>query len=73
MSKNTPIKWHTANIKLSELKEYPDNPRKITKEMLDKLVAHIKEDGYHQRIIVDKRLYYYRRPSAEKSFVYGRF
>jgi DNA modification methylase len=54
MSKNTPIKWHTANIKLSELKEYPDNPRKITKEMLDKLVSHIKEDGYHQRIIVDK-------------------
>jgi site-specific DNA-methyltransferase (adenine-specific) len=53
MSKNTPIKWHTANIKLSELKEYPDNPRKISKEMLDKLVAHIKEDGYHQRIIVD--------------------
>ncbi len=53
MGKNTPIKWHTANIKLSQLKEYPDNPRKITKEMLDKLVAHIKEDGYHQRIIVD--------------------
>jgi len=53
MTKNTPIKWHTANIKLSQLKEYPDNPRKITKEMMDKLVAHIKEDGYHQRIIVD--------------------
>jgi site-specific DNA-methyltransferase (adenine-specific) len=53
MGKNTPIKWHTANIKLSQLKEYPDNPRKITKEMMDKLVAHIKEDGYHQRIIVD--------------------
>lgn len=53
MEKNAPIKWHTANIKLSQLKEYPDNPRKISKEMLDKLVAHIREDGYHQRIIVD--------------------
>jgi site-specific DNA-methyltransferase (adenine-specific) len=53
MGKSTPIKWHTANIKLYQLKEYPDNPRKITKEMMDKLVAHIKEDGYHQRIIVD--------------------
>lgn len=53
MGKNAPIKWHTANIKLSQLKEYPDNPRKISKEMLEKLVAHIREDGYHQRIIVD--------------------
>ncbi len=53
MEKNAPIKWHTANIKLSQLKEYPDNPRKISKEMLEKLVAHIREDGYHQRIIVD--------------------
>lgn len=53
MKKNASIKWHTANIKLSQLKEYPDNPRKISKEMLDKLVAHIREDGYHQRIIVD--------------------
>jgi DNA modification methylase len=53
IGKNASIKWHTANIKLSQLKEYPDNPRKISKEMLEKLVAHIREDGYHQRIIVD--------------------
>jgi site-specific DNA-methyltransferase (adenine-specific) len=47
------ITWQEASIKLSQLKEYTHNPRKITKEMLDKLASHIKEDGYHQRIIVD--------------------
>lgn len=47
------ITWEEASIKLSQLKEYANNPRKITKEMLDKLASHIKEDGYHQRIIVD--------------------
>lgn len=47
------ITWQATSIKLACLKEYPNNPRKITKEMLDKLAAHIKEDGYHQRIIVD--------------------
>lgn len=47
------ITWQVTSIKLACLKEYPNNPRKITKEMLDKLASHIKEDGYHQRIIVD--------------------
>ena len=47
------ITWQATSIKLAQLKEYPNNPRKITKEMLDKLASHIKEDGYHQRIIVD--------------------
>ena len=46
------ITWQATNIKLAQLKEYANNPRKITKEMLDKLASHIKEDGYHQRIIV---------------------
>jgi site-specific DNA-methyltransferase (adenine-specific) len=52
-SNHETITWQEAIIKLSQLKEYTHNPRKITKEMLDKLAAHIKEDGYHQRIIVD--------------------
>jgi len=47
------ITWQATSIKLACLKEYADNPRKISKEMLDKLASHIKEDGYHQRIIVD--------------------
>ena len=52
-SNHETITWQATNIKLACLKEYPNNPRKITKEMLDKLASHIKEDGYHQRIIVD--------------------
>lgn len=52
-SNHETIRWQEASIKLSQLKEYANNPRKITKEMLDKLASHIKEDGYHQRIIVD--------------------
>jgi len=44
--------WHTT-IKISELKEYKHNPRKIGDKELAKLTSHIKEDGYHQRIIVN--------------------
>ncbi len=47
------LKWQAVNIRLSQLKEYSDNPRKITTELLEKLASHISEDGYHQRIIVD--------------------
>jgi DNA modification methylase len=53
LSNHETITWQATSIKLSQLKEYTNNPRKITKEMLDKLASHIKEDGYHQRIIVD--------------------
>ncbi|MBM3467479.1 MAG: DNA modification methylase [Alphaproteobacteria bacterium] len=53
MSSTETITWQATGIKLACLKEYPNNPRKISKEMLDKLASHIKEDGYHQRIIVD--------------------
>jgi DNA modification methylase len=47
------LKWQSKTVKISDLKEYPDNPRKITDKLLEKLASHISEDGYHQRIIVD--------------------
>ena len=47
------INWLTKKIKISELKKYQNNPRKISREELDKLTQSLKEDGYHQRIIVD--------------------
>ena len=47
------MKWIIKEVKISDLKEYDKNPRKIKKEQLDKLTAHINEDGYHQRIIVN--------------------
>ena len=47
------MKWTIKEVKISDLKEYDKNPRKIKKEQLDKLTTHINEDGYHQRIIVN--------------------
>jgi site-specific DNA-methyltransferase (adenine-specific) len=47
------IEWTTEYVTIKDLKEYPHNPRKITKKEFDKLVRSIKEDGYHQRIVVD--------------------
>ena len=47
------INWKHETIKISELKEYEHNPRKISDKSLEKLANHIKEDGYHQRIIVN--------------------
>lgn len=46
------LKWHSKTLKISELKEYEHNPRKITKDEFNKLVTSLKEDGYHQRILV---------------------
>jgi site-specific DNA-methyltransferase (adenine-specific) len=48
------LKWQTAQVKIKELKEYKDNPRRISDENLKKLAEHIKEDGYHQRLLVNK-------------------
>jgi len=50
----SPLKWTSESIPLSGLKEYKHNPRKINKLEFDKLVQSIKEDGYHQRILVNK-------------------
>jgi len=53
MQINNPVKWKHKTIKISELKEYENNPRKIGKKELEKLANHIREDGYHQRIILN--------------------
>lgn len=47
------LQWHTTHIPLSRLRDYSHNPRRISKKEMDKLVASIKQDGYHQRIIVN--------------------
>jgi len=47
------INWKHASVKIAELKEYEHNPRKIGNKEFEKLTSHIKEDGYHQRIIVN--------------------
>jgi hypothetical protein len=48
------IKWIETEVRLRDLVEYHNNPRKITKEAFDKLVDLIKRNGYHQRIMVDQ-------------------
>lgn len=44
------ITWTEETRKLSRLKPFEDNPRKITDADLEKLVEKIKTSGYHQRI-----------------------
>lgn len=48
------LNWQSKIILISQLKEYENNPRKISKKEFEKLVTSIKEDGYHQRIIVNQ-------------------
>lgn len=48
------LNWTSKTIQISELKEYEHNPRRIGKKEFEKLVISIKEDGYHQRIIVNQ-------------------
>ncbi len=50
---NEPLKWISTDITIRELKDYEHNPRSMSKKDFDKLVRSIKEDGYHQRILVD--------------------
>jgi len=47
------LSWTSKTIPISELKEYEYNPRKISDTEFKKLVTSIKEDGYHQRIVVN--------------------
>ena len=48
------LNWTSKTIQISELKEYEHNPRRIGQKEFEKLVISIKEDGYHQRIIVNQ-------------------
>jgi len=48
------LKWTSAKVKIVDLKEYEANPRRISKRDMGKLISSIKQDGYHQRIIVDQ-------------------
>lgn len=48
------ISWASAEILVRDLKDFDKNPRRITKTEFDKLVKSLKQDGYHQRILVNK-------------------
>ena len=41
-------------MKISEVKPYSNNPRKITEEAIQKVAASIREFGFKQPIVIDK-------------------
>jgi len=53
MSEPNPVTWATVKRKISELKEFDKNPRKITKDDFKLLVQSLQEDGYHGRIKIN--------------------
>lgn len=50
------IQWVSRKVKVSDLKPYEKNPRKVSKESYDNLLKSMREDGYHQRILTTKDL-----------------
>lgn len=47
------LEWHTETVLLQDLKDYSKNPRRMSKHDFEKLVKSLKEDGYHQRLLVN--------------------
>jgi len=47
------MKWHTEVRKISELKEWKDNPRTISKENLDELMSSIDDLGNFEPLVID--------------------
>jgi len=50
------LEWHSRKVKLGDLKDYDHNPRHISKQAMEKLCESLREDGYHQRLIVNRDL-----------------
>jgi DNA modification methylase len=49
------IKWHTEVRKISELKEWEDNPRTISESRYERLKESIKKRGFHDIIKIDEK------------------
>jgi DNA modification methylase len=48
------MKWHTEIRKISELKEWEDNPRIISESRYERLKESIKKRGFHDIIKIDE-------------------
>jgi DNA modification methylase len=48
------IEWVEMEMSIGSLKDYERNPRRINKDQFNNLVKSLKEDGYHQRLLVDR-------------------
>lgn len=44
------ITWTEKTVKISDLKEFDKNPRRISEKSFKKLVDSLRQDGYHTRI-----------------------
>jgi DNA modification methylase len=51
-SHNEGLIWSLKSFKLDDLTSFENNPRKISKNELNKLKRSIQEDGFHQRLLV---------------------
>lgn len=49
----SPIEWHVKKLSVKELKPWKKNPRKISKEALEKLKERIIARGFHDVIKID--------------------
>lgn len=48
-----PIQWKTEKRKISDLKEYAHNPRKMPKRMFEQLKSSITDIGYAELVAID--------------------
>lgn len=46
------IKWLEKTVNIEDLKPFERNPRRISKKHFDILINSIRDNGYHQRILV---------------------
>ncbi len=49
------LSYELVEMDIKDILPAPYNPRKITKEMLEQLKASIRDDGYLEPIVVNKR------------------
>lgn len=48
------LEWIETEIAIRDLKEIRNNPRIMTENQFDALVQSLRQDGYHQRILIDQ-------------------
>jgi superfamily II DNA/RNA helicase len=53
MPEQISLEWKPEKRKVSELKEFPNNPRKIDKQALENLKQRIAQRGFHDVVKVD--------------------
>jgi len=52
-SQDDDLIWHTEMRKIKDLKEHQKNPRKITKEQMEKLKQSLKSFNYVETIVIN--------------------